>query len=84
MVNHQSGRFSIQEAFHPLQRSFILLDATSVAPAARRALSLAKCGDIDLLLSARPDQRAFLPLCFCVFSGFVHIFRDTGSICTSG
>lgn len=52
MVNHQSGRFSIQEAFHPLQRSFILLDATSVAQAARRALSPAKCGDIDLLLSA--------------------------------
>lgn len=69
MANHQSGRFSIQEAFHPLQSSFILLDTTSVAQAARRALSPAKWGDIDLLLSAQTDQR--LLFCLCVFVSFL-------------
>lgn len=39
MANHQSGRFSIQEAFHPLQLSFILSDATSVAQVAFLLLS---------------------------------------------
>ncbi len=75
MANHQSGRFSIQEAFHPLQCSFILLDATSVAQAARSALSPAKCGDIDLLLSTRTDQRAFLPLFLCLFWFCAHFSR---------
>lgn len=69
MANHQSGCFSIQEAFHPLQHSFILLDATSVAQAVRRALSPAKWGDIDLLLGPQTDQRTFF--CPYVFVSFL-------------